>query len=81
MNLTVLEEPNEKWDEFVRAHSNLLFCTSSWWKVLTQGYGCPTRYLVLEEQGKWRCVLPGMIVGSRFFRVFYSLIPYGGFVG
>lgn len=81
MNLTVLEEPNKKWDEFVHAHSNLLFSTSSWWQVLTQGYGCPTRYLVLEKHGKWRCVLPGMIVGNRFFRVFYSLIPYGGFIG
>jgi hypothetical protein len=81
MNLTVLEDPNEKWDEFVRANSNLLFHTSCWWKVLKEGYSCPTRYLVLEEGGEWSCVLPGMIVGNRFFKVFYSLIPYGGFVG
>ena len=81
MSLTVLEKPGENWDQFVLRHSNLLFHTSSWWQVLTEGYACPMRYLILEKDGKWLCVLPGMIVGNRFFRVFYSLIPYGGFVG
>lgn len=39
------------------------------------------RYLVLEENGNWLLALPGMMLGNRFFRVFYSLIPYGGFIG
>ncbi len=81
MKLTVIQEPNNRWDEFVRKHSDLLFHTSIWWKVLAEGYGCPMRYLVLEKNGEWQLVLAGMIVGNRFFRVFYSLIPYGGFVG
>jgi hypothetical protein len=81
MSLIVLEEPDEKWDWFVGQHSGLLFHTSEWWKVLKQGYGCPTRYLILEKDGEWSCALPGMIVGNRFFRVFYSLIPLGGFIG
>jgi hypothetical protein len=81
MNLIVLEEPNPRWDEFVSLHSDLIFHTSIWWKVLKQGYGCPTRYLVLEDDGQWLTTLPGMIVRNRFFKVFYSLIPYGGFIG
>jgi len=81
MNLTVLEEPNDKWDEFVFLHSNLIFHTSLWWKVLKEGYGCGMRYLVFEEGGYWLSALPGMMVGNRFFKVFYSLIPYGGFIG
>ena len=81
MNLIVLEKPNDKWDEFVSAHSNLIFHTSLWWKVLKEGYGCGMRYLVFEEEGYWLCALPGMMVGNRFFKVFYSLIPYGGFIG
>ena len=81
MNLTVLEEPNEKWDEFVFLHSNLIFHTSLWWKVLKEGYGCDMRYLVFEEGGYWLSALPGMMVGNRLFKVFYSLIPYGGFIG
>lgn len=81
MNLIVIEEPDAKWDQFVSGHSNLLFHMSTWWKVLKQGYGYPARYLVLEEEKRWLCVLPGIIVGNRFFRVFYSLIPYGGFIG
>jgi hypothetical protein len=52
-----------------------------WWRILKESYGCQTRYLVFEEEGDWLCGLPGMMVGNRFFRVFYSLIPYGGFIG
>ncbi|MCK4225090.1 MAG: peptidoglycan bridge formation glycyltransferase FemA/FemB family protein [candidate division Zixibacteria bacterium] len=81
MNLIVLEEPDDGWDEFVSLHSNLIFHTSLWWKVLKEGYRCRMRYLVCEEGGYWLSALPGMIVGNRFFKVFYSLIPYGGFIG
>ncbi len=81
MNLIVLEEPNDKWDEFVCLHSNLIFHTSLWWKVLKESYGCGMQYLVFEDGGKWLSALPGMMVGNRFFKVFYSLIPYGGFIG
>ncbi len=81
MNLITLEEPDKVWDEFASAHSSLIFHTSLWGKVLEKGYGCDMRYLVLEDGGKWLLALPGMVVGNRFFRVFYSLIPYGGFIG
>ncbi len=81
MNLTVSEEPNEELDEFVSAHSNLLFHTSVWGRILKESYGCRMQYLILEDGGNWVCVLPGMMVGNRFFKVFYSLIPYGGFIG
>jgi lipid II:glycine glycyltransferase (peptidoglycan interpeptide bridge formation enzyme) len=81
MNLIVLEKPNDKWDEFVSVHSNLIFHTSLWWKVLKEGYGCGMRYLVFEEGGYWLSALPGMMVGNRLFKVFYSLVPYGGFIG
>jgi hypothetical protein len=81
MNLTVLEEPEEKWDEFVSAHSRLIFHSSMWWRILREGFRCRTRYLVFEEGSDWLCGLPGMMVGNRFFRVFYSLVPYGGFIG
>jgi hypothetical protein len=81
MNLIVLEEPNEKLDEFVSAHSNLLFHTSVWGRILKESYNCRMQYLILEDGGNWICTLPGMMAGNRFFRVFYSLIPYGGFIG
>jgi hypothetical protein len=81
MNLIVLAEPEKNWDEFVFSHSHLIFHTSLWGRVLKQGYGCEMRYLVAEEGGQWLLALPGMMVGHRFFRVFYALIPYGGFIG
>jgi hypothetical protein len=81
MSLIVLSEPEKKWDEFVSLHSDLIFHTGLWWKVLREGYGCQMKYLVAEEGGEWQLALPGMMVGNRFFRVLYSLIPYGGFIG
>jgi lipid II:glycine glycyltransferase (peptidoglycan interpeptide bridge formation enzyme) len=81
MNLITLEKPDKSWDEFVSAHSSLIFHTSLWGRVLKQGYGCEMKYLVLEEGGNWLLALPGMVVGNRFFKVLYSLIPYGGFIG
>lgn len=81
MNLITLEEPDKSWDEFVSKHSSIVFHTSLWGKVLKEGYSCKLRYLLLEDNGDWLLALPGMLVGNRFFRVFYSLIPYGGFIG
>jgi len=81
MNLIVLGKPNDRWDEFISAHSNLIFHTSLWSKVLKGGYGCELLYLVSEEGGYWLCALPGMMVGNLLLKVFYSLIPYGGFIG
>ncbi|MFH1336140.1 MAG: hypothetical protein ABII96_06450, partial [Candidatus Zixiibacteriota bacterium] len=72
MNLIVLSEPKREWDEFVSSHSDLIFHTSLWWKVLKEGYGCQMKYLVAEEGGEWLLALPGMMVGNRFFKVFYS---------
>jgi hypothetical protein len=81
MKLIVLTEPEKKWDEFVSLNSHLIFHTGLWWKVLKEGYGCEMRYLVAEEGGEWLLALPGMVVGNRFFKLLYSLIPYGGFIG
>ena len=81
MNLIVLKEPDKIWEEFVSKHSYLVFHTSLWGKVLKEGYGCEMKYLVLEDSDDWLLALPGMLLGNRFFRVFYSLVPYGGFIG
>ncbi|KPK78664.1 MAG: hypothetical protein AMJ89_00860 [candidate division Zixibacteria bacterium SM23_73] len=81
MNLLTLKEPDKNWDEFVSTHSSLVFHTSLWGKVLKEGYGCEMRCLVLEDNNTWLLALPGMLVGNQFFNVFYSLIPYGGFIG
>jgi hypothetical protein len=81
MNLIILEEPGKSWDEFVSKHSSLIFHSSLWGKVLKEGYNCKLKYLLLEEKGSWLLALPGMMMGNRFFKVFYSLIPYGGFIG
>lgn len=80
MKLNILEEPDKSWDEFVCTHSGLVFHTSLWGKIIKESYGCELRYLVLEDNGEWLLAIPGMLTG-RFLRLWYSLVPYGGFIG
>lgn len=80
MNLIILDEPEKKWDEFVSTHSDLVFHTSLWGKVLKKAYGCELRYLVLDDNGEWLLAIPGMFTG-RLLKLWYSLVPYGGFIG
>ena len=80
MKLVTLEEPDGSWDQFVETRSDLIFHTSLWGKVLKEGYGCKLRYFVLEDEGEWLLAIPGMLTG-RFLKLWYSLIPYGGFIG
>lgn len=76
-----IQNPDSRWDEFVSGYPHLIFHTSIWAQILKNGYNTELVYYVLEDNGEWLLAIPGMLVGNRFFRVFYSLIPYGGFIG
>lgn len=81
MRLVSIQNPDSRWDEFVSGYPHLIFHTSIWAQVLREGYNAKLVYYVLEDSGEWLLAMPGMLVGNRFFRIFYSLIPYGGFIG
>ena len=80
MNLLTIENPDAKWDQFVSEHSHLIFHTSIWGNVLKNGYNTKLLYYVLEDDNQWLLGIPGMLSG-RFLKLWYSLVPYGGFIG
>jgi hypothetical protein len=80
MNLILIENPGARWDEFISKYSHLVFHTSIWAQILKDGYDARLLYYVLEDNGEWFLAVPGMLIG-RFLKLWYSLVPYGGFIG
>lgn len=81
MNLILIENPDARWDEFVSKYPHhLIFHTSIWAQILKSSYDAKLAYYVLEDKGEWLLAIPGMLIG-RFLRLWYSLVPYGGFIG
>lgn len=80
MRLISIEDPDARWDKFISQYSHLIFHTSIWAKILKNSYNTNLAYYVLEDNGEWLLAIPGMLIG-RFLKLWYSLIPYGGFVG
>lgn len=66
---------------FLRSHSSSFFTREEWLAVLEEGFDTPVFCYCLEENGRIRLVLPGLMFNFKLIRMFYSNIPYGGFVG
>ncbi|MCJ7508047.1 MAG: GNAT family N-acetyltransferase [candidate division Zixibacteria bacterium] len=81
MNLILIENPDARWDEFISKYPHhLIFHTSIWAQILKISYDTKLAYYVLEDKEEWLLAIPGMLTG-RFLKLWYSLIPYGGFIG
>jgi hypothetical protein len=67
--------------QFLIENSTCFFNRKEWFGVLKEGFNVPVVCYCLEENGKIDLALPGMIFDFGIIRMFYSNIPYGGFVG
>jgi hypothetical protein len=67
--------------QFLIENSSCFFNRKEWFYVLQEGFYAPVACYCLEEAGKICLALPGMIFNFGIIRMFYSNIPYGGFVG
>jgi hypothetical protein len=74
-----LEDPEVL--QFLFENSTCFFNRKEWFQVLGEGFNVPVSSYCLEEGGKIRLALPGMIFNFGIIKMFYSNIPYGGFVG
>lgn len=81
LKLHVLHNPGEEWDSFASRYSDIFFHTSSWGKVVAEGYGAELRYYCLYDNDEMVIGMPGFIYDLRFFRMLYSNVPYGGVIG
>ena len=67
--------------QFLFENSSCFFNREEWFRVLQEGFNIPVVAYCLEKDGKICIVLPGVIFNFSIIKMFYSNIPYGGFVG
>lgn len=66
---------------FLSENSSCFFNREEWLHILREGFNVPVVIYCLEEEGKIHLALPGMVFNFGIVKMFYSNIPYGGFVG
>jgi hypothetical protein len=67
--------------DFLKRHSSSIFVRPDWSSILKEGFGSTVSSYCLRKDGKIVLALPGIILNFRILKMFYSNIPYGGFVG
>lgn len=67
--------------EFLKDHSTSIFDQAEWSRVLKEGFDSEVVFYCLRENGRIVMALPGIILNFKILRMFYSNIPYGGFLG
>jgi len=81
MKFEICEHPGKEWDQFVEKHTHILFYYSVWSEVLQEGLGGRPYYLCLKNDAGIACGMPGVMLTYYGIRLFYSSIPYGGYIG
>lgn len=79
--ITLSETAPLDWDSFAEEHSAYFFHCSLWGEVIQEGFRSEILYGTLRENGKIVLGMMGIVLDAKFFRMFYSGFPYGGFVG
>lgn len=67
--------------QFLSEKSSCLFVRENWFRVLGEGFNVPVLIYCLEKDGRICLALPGVVFNFGIVKMFYSNIPYGGFVG
>lgn len=75
------ENPGREWDLFARKRTDVLFYHSVWSDVLKDGLGGRPYYLSMKDESGIVCGMPGVMLTCWGIRLFYSSIPYGGYLG
>lgn len=81
MTIEMTDNPGGGWDRFAAGHTDLIFYTSSWSHVLRDGLGGTPCYLSRSQGGEIVSGLPGVILSFGPLKLYYSSIPYGGYLG
>lgn len=67
--------------DFFGNYSNSIFNRTEWSSVLREGFDSEVVSYCLRKDGRIVLALPGIILDFKIMRMFYSNIPYGGFLG
>ena len=67
--------------EFITKYSDCAFNSPDWCRVLQDGFNSEVLCYCLKDSEKLKLVLPGILLDFKIIKIFYSNIPYGGFIG
>lgn len=81
MTIEMTDNPVGDWDRFAHGQNDLIFYTSSWSRVLRDGLGGTPCYLSRRQGGEIVAGLPGVTLTFGPLKLYYSSIPYGGYLG
>jgi FemAB-related protein (PEP-CTERM system-associated) len=75
-------DPAQRWDEYLLRHpESTLFHLSAWKRALERSFGFEPRYLVAEENGAIRGVLPLFLVSNLVTGRALISVPFGVYGG
>ena len=81
MELIIINDPGKQWDDFIKKYSSLTYHQSRWANVIKDGFNSEILYFMLEDKARIVAALPGFIMRKIFIKMYFSSIPFGGFIG
>lgn len=74
-------EPPSDWNAFIEELSAGILFSPDWIGSVSRGYSAGSLYACVRKDGKIKTAIAGIIYDFRFFRMFFSNVPYGGILG
>ncbi len=81
MNVERLSLSDTNLQEFISKNSKCIFSSADWYKVLEEGFNSKVLFYGLRDGSDLKLVIPGILLNFKIIKMFYSNIPYGGFIG
>ena len=81
MNIEQLSLSDINVREFISKSSECIFSSSDWCKVLEEGFNSKVLFYGLRDGNDLKLVISGILLDFKIIKMFYSNIPYGGFIG
>jgi hypothetical protein len=81
MNVEQLSLKDKSLQEFISQNSGCIFSSIDWYRVLESGFNSKILVYGLRDRDSLQLVIPGILLDFRIVKMFYSNIPYGGFLG
>lgn len=67
--------------KFISQNSKSVFSSMEWYKVLEDTFNSKILIWGLKNGGNLQLIVSGILLDFKIVRIFYSNIPYGGFIG
>jgi FemAB-related protein (PEP-CTERM system-associated) len=83
MKIVTVENGEDGWDDFVRAHQDATsYHRFGWKEAFVRSFGHPCHYLAaMDDSGQWQGVLPLVHMRSRIFGNFLVSLPFVNYGG